>query len=186
MSSGLWASVARASGLVTWMLALASTVWGLALSTRPVARRLRAVWLADLHRFLGALAVSFLSIHIGSSMLARHWSLVAAIVVFGDRPTVARTLGILGAYMLVAVHITSLARAHVPLRIWRRVHRAAYGVLVLSTGHALMAGTDTRGGTMAWVLVVATLGVTALVAVRVAAGRIGGRPAAALLSSPPS
>ena len=51
--------------------------------------------------------------------------------------------GVIAMYLLVAVEVTSLAKASIPHRVWRTVHLAAYPVFALATVHALSAGTDT-------------------------------------------
>ena len=51
--------------------------------------------------------------------------------------------GVIAMYLLVAVEVTSLAKASLPHRVWRTVHLAAYPVFALATIHALSAGTDT-------------------------------------------
>ena len=51
--------------------------------------------------------------------------------------------GVIAMYLLVAVEVTSLAKASIPHRVWRTVHLGAYPVFALATVHALSAGTDT-------------------------------------------
>ena len=45
-------------------------------------------------------------------------------------------------YLLVAVQATSLARRHLPHRLWRRIHLAAFPLLAVATMHLLTAGSD--------------------------------------------
>src|SRR5262249_23625619 len=61
--------VARPGGLVSWGLLTASTMWGLALSTKIFGRRLRTNWLLDLHRMLGGLALVFVGVHVTAILL---------------------------------------------------------------------------------------------------------------------
>ena len=56
--------VARAAGIVTWGLLIASMIWGLLYATRVLRRRVSAWWLLGVHRFLGALAVVFAGVHV--------------------------------------------------------------------------------------------------------------------------
>ena len=65
---------ARASGLVAWGLVLASIVWGLLLATRVLGRRPTPAWLLSLHRYLGALAVVFVGVHVGAILLDSYTS----------------------------------------------------------------------------------------------------------------
>src|SRR4029077_8690559 len=56
--------VARAGGIVTWGLLVASMIWGLLYATRVLGRRVAPWWLLGVHRFLGALAVVFMGVHV--------------------------------------------------------------------------------------------------------------------------
>ena len=60
----LWWYVARASGLVAWLLLTASVMWGIFLSTKLLQRLRRPAWLLDLHRWLGGLTVAFVAVHL--------------------------------------------------------------------------------------------------------------------------
>lgn len=161
---------ARAAGVVAWTLAAASVVWGLALSTRATGSRPRPPWLFDLHRFLGGAALIFTGIHVAAIVLDTyvHFGLVEVLVpLTGTWHPVAVAWGIVGLYSLLAVELTSLARAHISKRLWRRVHVAGFALFVVSTAHALAAGTDGRSPAFV-AAVVATCGVVAgLTTVRV-------------------
>ena len=61
--------VARSSGIVAWALILATIVWGLLLATKVLGRRPTPAWLLSLHRYLGALAVAFVGVHVGAILL---------------------------------------------------------------------------------------------------------------------
>ncbi|HEX9342504.1 MAG TPA: ferric reductase-like transmembrane domain-containing protein [Actinomycetota bacterium] len=167
MSGGLLWYVARAGGLVAWALAASAVIWGLALSTRVLGRRPRPAWLFDLHRFLGGLALVFTGVHVvavlGDSYVS--FSLVNVLVpLTGSWHPVAVAWGIVGFYLLLAVELTSLARRHVPLRIWRRVHYGSFILFASTTVHALTAGTD-RHAAAFLVAVVAVCGLVALLTV---------------------
>ena len=181
MTSQLTWYAARAAGIVAWALAAGSVVWGLALSTRATGRKPRPAWLFDLHRFLGGLALVFTAIHVVAIVADTyvHFSLINVLVPFtGTWHPAAVAWGIVAFYLLLAIELTSLARAHVSKRLWRRVHFASFVLFAASTVHALSAGTDT--GSRAFVLsVVAACGlVAALTAVRIlrTLGRRGRAP----------
>ena len=181
MTSQLTWYAARAAGIVAWALAAGSVVWGLALSTRATGRKPRPAWLFDLHRFLGGLALVFTAIHVVAIVADTyvHFSLINVLVPFtGTWHLAAVAWGIVAFYLLLAVELTSLARAHVSKRLWRRVHFASFVLFAASTVHALSAGTDT--GSRAFVLsVAAACGlVAALTAVRIlrTLGRRGRAP----------
>jgi len=181
MTSQLTWYAARAAGIVAWALAAGSVVWGLALSTRATGRKPRPAWLFDLHRFLGGLALVFTAIHVVAIVADTyvHFGLINVLVPFtGTWHPAAVAWGIVAFYLLLAVELTSLARAHVSKRLWRRVHFASFVLFAASTVHALSAGTDT--GSRAFMLsVAAACGlVAALTAVRIlrTLGRRGRAP----------
>ena len=139
--------VARASGLVTWALILATIVWGLLLATRVLGRRPTPAWLLSLHRYLGALALTFLGVHVVAILLDSYtsFSLVNVLVPFtGTWRPAAVAWGIVAMYLLVAIEITSLLRHRLSHRTWHAIHLTAYFVFALSTVHMLSAGTDAR------------------------------------------
>ena len=140
----LWYT-ARAAGIVTWALLAASVLWGLALSTRVLRGRPRPAWLLDLHRFLGGAAVVFLAVHIVTILFDTyvHFGLVEVLVpLTGTWRTGAVAWGIVAMYLLVAVELTSLARARLPKRVWDASHYIAFPLFLFASIHALTAGTD--------------------------------------------
>jgi predicted ferric reductase len=145
MSPQLWWYVARAGGLVAYGLLAASVLWGLAVSTRLLGRWPAPGWALDLHRYLGSLALTFTGIHLAALLLDSYiqFDLLDLLVPFtaGWRPG-AVAWGVVALYLLVAVQATSLARRRLPHRLWRRIHLAAFPLLVASTGHLLTAGSD--------------------------------------------
>jgi len=170
----LWWYVARASGIVAWSLAAASVLLGLALSSRVLGTRPRGPWLLDLHRFLGALTVVFTGVHL-TGLVAdtyTHWGPSDLLVPFATswRPA-ATALGIVAAYLLVAIEGTSLAMKRLPKRLWRAVHMTSFGLYVFATGHLLTAGTDRHNPVLLGVVVASTLAVVFGTVYRIAAKR---------------
>jgi hypothetical protein len=163
--------VARSAGIVSWALLTASVLWGLTMTTRVARGRVRTAWLLDLHRYLGGLATIFVGVHVaaivGDSYV--HFDLASVLVPFASswHPG-AVAWGIVAAYVLLAVELTSLARAQLPKRVWRAVHFSSFPLFVLATVHGLTAGTDANTAVFRWVVVVAVAAVAALTAIRVA------------------
>jgi DMSO/TMAO reductase YedYZ heme-binding membrane subunit len=162
--------VARAGGLVAWSLATASVVWGLALSTRLARRRPWPAWLLDLHRFLGALAVIFTVVHVGAIYVDSytHFGLADVLVPFATtwHPT-AVAWGIVAFYIMLAVELTSLVRSRIGRTWWRRIHFLSFALFVFATVHAVMAGTDTKTDLVLGAIVLLSLPVAALAAIRI-------------------
>src|SRR5436190_23802312 len=137
--------VARSSGLVAWSLILTTIVWGLLLATKVLGNRPTPAWLLSLHRYLGALALVFLGVHVGAILLDSYtdFSVVNVLVPFTSSwDPVAVAWGIVGMYLLVAIEITSLVRNRMSRRKWHAVHLLAYFLFATSTVHMVSAGTD--------------------------------------------
>jgi hypothetical protein len=73
---------------------------------------------------------------------------------------VAVAWGVVAAYLLFAVEVTSLLRQRLPRHVWRSVHFASFPLFAFSTVHLLTAGTDAASGVLRW----SAVGVTATVA----------------------
>ncbi len=146
--SGTWPwYVARASGLIAWLLLAAATLWGLAMATKILGRRPRANWMLDMHRWLGGTALALTGIHVGALLVDQyiHFDLASVLVPFASSwSPLAVTFGVVSLYLLLAVELTSLARAQLPHDIWRKVHYASFPLFLTATVHGLTAGTDSR------------------------------------------
>jgi DMSO/TMAO reductase YedYZ heme-binding membrane subunit len=85
-------------------------------------------------------------------------------------------LGVVALYLLVAVEITSLLMRRLPRRLWRAVHMSSFATFLLSTLHAVTAGTDARNSVLILAVNVAVAAVLFLTLVRLLApGRARGR-----------
>ena len=144
ISQGWW-YLARASGIVAWLVLTASILWGIVLSTKAFPRRRRPAWLLDLHRWLGGLTIGLVALHVVAILADSYTPIglvdVAVPFVSPWRP-VAVGLGVVAMWALLTVQVTSLAMRRLPRRIWHGVHLVSYGTFVLGTLHAVLAGTD--------------------------------------------
>lgn len=145
MSSQLSWYIARSAGMVSWALLVASVLWGLALSTKVFGKKPRPNWILDLHRWFGGLALTFTAIHVLAIVADSyvHFGLADILVPFHAswHPT-AVAWGVVSLYMLGAVELTSLARSHLPKKLWRGVHLTSFALFFTATMHGLTAGTD--------------------------------------------
>jgi predicted ferric reductase len=147
MSEHLAWYVSRGTGIVAWGLIVASMVWGFLYATRVLGRKARPWWMLGVHRFLGALAVVFVLVHVLAIVADSYTSfgLVDVLVPFASTwKPIPVALGIVGMYILVTVEVTSLLQRHLPRTVWRQIHLASYGLFAFATLHALSAGTDVR------------------------------------------
>jgi len=146
MGAQFWWFVTRASGIVAWLMLTASVIWGVVLSTKAFPARRRPAWLLDLHRWLGGLAMTFLALHL-SALVAdnyTHFGLTDIALPFASPwKTGAVALGVVAAWLLLAVEATSLAMKHLPRKAWRAIHLTSYITFWLTSLHGAFAGSDT-------------------------------------------
>ena len=178
MNPHLWWYIARASGIVAWVLVTASVVWGLILSTR-LTRRPKPAWFLDLHRFLGGLSVVFVGVHLAGLVADNytHFGLASLLVPLASAwHPVAVAWGVVGMYLLLAIEITSLLMRRLPRRLWRAVHFTSFGLFALTTVHALTAGSDAGSVAMQWFALGSCAVVAFLTSVRILSLRRTDRP----------
>ena len=176
MNGSLWWELARASGIVAWLMLTASVLWGVFLSTNLLQRRARPAWLLDLHRWLGGLTIGFVGAHIAALVADSfvHFGRADVLVPFASSwKAGAVALGVAGMWLLLAVELSSLVMKKLPRRTWHAVHLTSYVTFWLVTFHGALAGTD---ATQPLYRATSVLGVVAVVfatAYRILAGRKG-------------
>ena len=144
MSAQIWWYVARASGIVGWLLLTASVLWGILIPAK-LSTRQRPAWMLDLHRWLAGLTIGFVAIHLGALVADSYvdFGLVDLAVPFASAwKPLPVALGVLATWLLVIVQATSMAMRRLPRRIWRRIHLASYAAFFLTSLHGTLAGTD--------------------------------------------
>lgn len=148
----VWWYMARASGLLAWALLGVSVMCGLLMSTQ-LNRGSSRQWTQGFHEFVGALAVVFTVIHLGSVLATADLRIgVPQLLIPFTRPDspVAQGCGVLALYLLATVMLTSWVRAVLPWRWWRRVHLLAFPLWGLAGVHTVLAGTDTTHPLLYW------------------------------------
>ncbi|TML54560.1 MAG: hypothetical protein E6G15_06360 [Actinobacteria bacterium] len=166
--------MARAGGILAFVLLTASVVVGLLLSGRARLRSWPRFALEDVHRFLGVLAGSFILLH-GAALLVDGYlpfSLTNLLVpVTAPYRPLAVAAGVISAELLVALALTNRYRKALSHRFWRRAHYLNFAVWLLALVHGITAGTDT-GSTWAIAMYLS------------AAGLVGGLTAARIVPAP--
>lgn len=143
MSPTIW-YVARASGIVAYLLLSTSVIVGTLMSARA-----KFTWpkfaVEELHRFLTILTATFVVLHGCALLLDRvvPISLTQELVPLAApyRP-LAVGLGTVAAELMAAVGLTNMFRDQLPRTVWRRVHYLTIGVWVFASLHGLLAGSD--------------------------------------------
>jgi predicted ferric reductase len=138
----------RASGVTAWGLLTAVVLWGILLRTQVLGRLAPPMRLLDLHRWLGAVALGFLLLHMALLLIDPAVAFtIPQILVPGLAPweTLAVAFGSLAFWLLVPVSFLGRLRAKMGLvgnRWFKRAHLLAYAAWPLATAHYVLAGTD--------------------------------------------
>ncbi len=175
--------IARSSGITTWVLATASIVFGLALSTRLVRKKGVPAWLNTLHRYLGTLMLVFTAVHL-AALVADNWvhfGLADLLVPMASswRPG-AVAWGVVALYLLVAIQVTSWCKRWLPRRLWHSVHLTSIPMFVFGTLHGFQSGADRNNVVVQWGALTGAAVVLFLILFRTTSGsgrrRRGGSP----------
>ncbi len=158
----LWYAT-RAAGLVTLVLLTASMALGILNAGRFRTRRWPRFLVQGLHRNLSLLALAFLALHIGTTVIDTYVSIGlpdALIPFLSPYKRFWLGLGALASDLMIVLAVTSVTRLHLGHRAWRLIHWAGYLCWPVAVMHGLGTGTD-HG--RAW-MVGLTLGCVAAVA----------------------
>ena len=135
----------RSSGIVAYVLLLASTVWGLFLSSQLVKDWSPGPISMTLHSTISWLA---LLLGLGHALLLMAdkyftFSLSDVLVPFSGpyRPE-AVGLGTLSFWILLAIALSFPLRKLMGHSWWKRLHYLSYAAFVMVSAHGLFAGTD--------------------------------------------
>jgi DMSO/TMAO reductase YedYZ heme-binding membrane subunit len=162
--------MARSSGVVAWLVMVASMVWGLLLATRLIRRAGLPPWLLDLHRWLGVLSIVVTAIHLGALAADSYgeFGWAETFVPFASKWRArAVAWGILAFYLMVAVQLTSWVMRWLPRRLWHAVHLTSFLALAAGTVHGALAGADRSNAFLQWAALAGVLVIVWFVFIRV-------------------
>lgn len=170
----------RAAGVVAYALITGGVLLGVLLGGRARLQRWPAFAVADIHRFVGLLAGTFVALHVltvwADAMV--HFSLVQLLVPFtsGYRPFWVG-LGTVAAELLVAVALTNVLRKRIGFARWKRWHYLSFALWLAATAHGIGAGTDANEQWLRLLYVGSVGSVVGAVAWRVGRGSTAGAAA---------
>lgn len=147
-TANLWPwYIARASGLVAYILLFLLVVTGVGIKTFSIFKFIRPAFALLNHRYLGtALTVSVL-VHMVSLLFDKYinFSLLDVFIPFSSSfKPVFLSLGILGFYFLIAVIVSSIFTISKFPKAWRLLHYLPYPMFVILFIHGYFIGTDTK------------------------------------------
>src|SRR5258708_13877984 len=122
----LWYAT-RAAGVITLILLTAGMILGILNAGRFASRRWPSFLVQGLHRNLSLLALAFLAVHVGTTVIDTYTSigLQAAFVPFvSSYKRFWLGLGAVACDLMVTLLITSLLRQRIGHRLWRVPPRA--------------------------------------------------------------
>jgi methionine sulfoxide reductase heme-binding subunit len=144
MSQSMW-YLTRSTGIVATLLAAASLLWGFLFSARATGRKLRPNWWLDLHNWLGGLALTFVGVHILTSLLYSD-SGIGLLQVFvpgtADFGAWGIGWGVIAAYLFAIAVFTTWPRRLRNRRWWRVAHLGSVIGMALALVHAYQSGSD--------------------------------------------
>ena len=163
--SAFW-YMTRGTGTVALILLTCTVALGIANVRRTQVGGAPRFVLQAVHRNLSLLAVTFLVVHIATTLLDGFApiSVINVVVPFTSsyRP-IWLGLGAIAFDLLVAITVTSLLRLRMGYEVWRATHWLAYASWPIALVHGLGTGTDPKAH---WMMLV-TIGCVAIVVVAV-------------------
>ncbi len=140
----------RAAGICSYLLIVTLVSFGLLLS-HPAAARLRRPSRAlrlRIHVSLAVFTLAFTILHIvvlaTDAYAGVGWRgiLIPGAATYRPLPV---TLGVIAFYAGLLAGLTAAFAGRLPGRLWWPIHKVAVTSLLLAWGHAVLAGSDTRG-----------------------------------------
>lgn len=147
-STALWYA-SRATGVVSLMLLSIVMIIGVLVNRQGRLPGLPAFAVTGLHRSLSLLSVAFIAVHVLTAVTDHYVSirLAAAVIPFTSAYLPFWLgLGAVALDLVLALILTSLARARMPRRSWRGLHWLSYAAWPVAFVHSLGASPDLRGG----------------------------------------
>lgn len=136
--------LARSSGFLAYLFAWGSVTFGLLMTTR-VAERIERATQYILHRLLGLGSLVFLGVHLYTLFLDpwANFSIADLFVPFHAtyRPFWT-SCGILAAYLLLTIAVTSIFQQRLPKVVWRGIHYLSFLTFFVGLAHGIGSGSD--------------------------------------------
>jgi len=164
-STALWYA-SRATGVVSLLLLTAVVLLGVLVNRQGRLPGLPRFVATGLHRNLSLLGVAFVAIHVITAVIDPYVSIrIAAIVVpfVSSYEPLWLGIGAISLDLVLALILTSLARARISRRLWRSLHWLSYAAWVSAVLHSVFSSTDLQSGVLLYMTIACTLAVVAAV-----------------------
>lgn len=169
--------MARAAGVVAYLLLWGSVAWGLVVTNRLLQGVVKPLLTFELHQFLSILALAFAGFHAFILLGDRYIEFGVADLLIPFRSPYEPVwvgLGILAFYLTAILSASFYLKSRIGHTVWRRLHYASFLVWVMATLHGLMAGTDSRTPLIQVLYLSATASIGFLTIYRILVAKIKG------------
>jgi methionine sulfoxide reductase heme-binding subunit len=168
-TTALWYA-SRATGVVSLLLLSAVMILGMMVNRQGRLPGLPRFGATSLHRSVSLLAVLFVAVHVITAIADPFVTIriTAAVIPFtsGYQPFWLG-LGAVSLDLIIALIVTSLARARIGRRTWRSLHWLAYAAWPVAFAHSIGSSTDLQSGGLRTLAIGCALAVTAAAGWRV-------------------
>ena len=142
MSEHFWWYLSRSSGVVAFGVLTASVAFGLMLSTRLFGRSVAPAWLMEIHRYLGALGIAAMLLHVAALIADTYtnFGVKEVLVPFASswKPGPV-AWGVLAFWLLLIIEATSLVMHKMPRSVWHTILMTSFGLFGASLVHGVPA-----------------------------------------------
>ncbi|MCA9867089.1 MAG: hypothetical protein KIS95_09110 [Anaerolineae bacterium] len=137
--------LARAGGVVAYMLLWLATSWGIMMSSKVIKGVVSVPVAYALHGYLPILGVVFAALHalvlLGDTYIGfTPWQLLIPFT--STYKPFWTGLGVLAFYLSVALIASSYVRKRIGQKMWRTFHFTSYLGFLMALLHGIMAGSD--------------------------------------------
>ncbi|NTW14716.1 MAG: hypothetical protein HGA31_06875 [Candidatus Moranbacteria bacterium] len=172
--------LARAAGILAFILLSASTIFGLVISSRAFIKIVPGVDAFEFHRTLSFASVIAVILHFTSLFFDQYFRLTPAeaLVPFlfsrtgivasaGYDIRIPLALGVIAFYLVIVLVLTAEFRAKMAPNMWRIIHYVSFTAYPLFLLHGFMSGTDSKEGWMRAIYILSVALVASLIIVRI-------------------
>lgn len=141
----VWWYISRAAGLMGYLLAWLSTLWGFAISSKMLDPFLDRAYTYDFHEHLSLLNLGFVALHVIVLMWdhVQPMSLMEVLLPFVSSYRPFWTgVGIIAFYLSIIVTVTFYIRSWISMKTFRSIHYLSIAAYLGGLFHGLYAGTD--------------------------------------------
>ncbi len=163
--------LARASGVVAYLLLWLAIVFGLVVSNKMARLWNGGPTAVELHQFVTWMALALGVFHalilLGDKYIqATLLQVLTPFAYTGYQPFWVG-LGQIGFYLSVVVACSFYLRKQITYRVWRTLHYLSFGLYLLLTAHGIFAGSDTTSANLYYAYLATSSSVYFLLVVRI-------------------